>query len=160
MSDEPREQTLEQSERVHAVKARGSGAQRRYGGRPATGWVTLRITDAERLLLLELAARAGAPGVMAVGLRYGLAVAQERMTETLAPAAQPTAQPTLDRLEAWLRRSSTHCYEMERFDGDWIVRLYNYDVDCAGRAPTLAGAIEAALAAVEDDEAAAELKAR
>lgn len=87
MKDEQRDQALKQSERVHAVKARGAGSQRRYGGRPATGWVTLRITDAERLLLLELAAQAGAPGVMAVGLRYGLSVAQERMTEAKLAAA-------------------------------------------------------------------------
>ena len=86
MSDEPREQALGQCERVNAVKSRWCAAQRRHGGRPATGWIPLRITDAERRLLLELAAHAGAPGVMAVGLRYGLSVAQERMAEAAAEA--------------------------------------------------------------------------
>lgn len=92
MSDDQRKQTLAWLERVNAVKARGAGAQRRHGGSPATGWVTMRITDAERLLLLELAAQAGAPGVMAVGLRYGLSVAQERMTEAKLAAANTSEE--------------------------------------------------------------------
>lgn len=65
-------------------------------------------------------------------------------------AAVPAAPGPLERLEEWLRRSSKNHFEFERFNGAWVVRLYNYDVDCATSAPTLAATIDAALRQMEE----------
>lgn len=101
-------------------------------------------------------AHAARPGAMAtVAESHGELVdrchrAEARVAVLESELAAERSRPSpLDRLEAWLRQSRDNYFDFNRSDGRWIVRLYNYRVDCAGGAPTLAGALKAALDEVE-----------
>lgn len=109
--------------------------------------VTLTLTEGERdLLVVALMQRMTDANISKPDREV-----VEKSARAKLRAAVPVAPGPLERLEAWLRRSSKNHFEFERFNGAWVVRLYNYDVDCATSAPTLSAAIDAALRQAEEE---------